>query len=237
MQESSTLEHKYHYDHNLERKKKYWAAFLLASSLLLFLFTLMGFTNDISEQINDFLINSLGYVNKWSTHFGPDWFLHINNNFSALGSAPVILCFLIIAAGYYKIKKQSKRLNKFLSVIIGGGIIMQILKIIFADELPYEPIKIFITNISAYPSGHTMMATIFYLTLAVFITRWQNKKKVRRFTLITTSSLIFLIAASRILSGAHTFTEVLAGWSAGIAWLSGCWMLERYIKQKASSAV
>jgi len=234
MQESPSIQHKHSYDHNLEMLKKSWAVFFLSFSLLLFLFTLTGLSNEFSERINDFLINSLGYVNKWSTHFGPDWFLHINNNFSALGSAPVILCFLIIAAGYYKIKKQRKRLNKFLSIIIGGGILMQILKIIFADELPYEPIKIFITNISAYPSGHTMMATIFYLTLAVFITRWQNKKKVRRFTLIATSSLIFLVSLSRILSGAHTFTEVLAGWSAGIAWLSGYWMLERYVKKNRS---
>lgn len=234
MQESSTLEHKYHYDHNLERQKKSWAVFLLSLSLLLFIFTFAGLTTEFSERINEFLVDQLGYTNKWSTNFGPEWFLHINNNFSSLGSAPVILCFLIIASGYYKINKQRKRFSKFLSIVIGGGIIMQILKIIFAEELPYEPIEFLTTTVSAFPSGHTMMATIFYLTLAVFITRWQSKRKVRRFTLITTSSLIFLIAASRILSGAHTFTEVLAGWSAGMAWLSVCWMLERYVKKNRS---
>ena len=234
MQESTTIEHKYHYDHNLERQKKSWAVFLLSLSLLLFIFTFVGLTTEFSERINELLIEQLGYTNKWSTNFGPEWFLHINNNFSSLGSAPIILCFLIIAAGYYKIRKQRKRFSKFLSIVIGGGIIMQILKIIFAEELPYEPIEFLTTTVSAFPSGHTMMATIYYLTLAVFITRWQSKKKVRRFTLIATSSLIFLIAASRILSGAHTFTEVLAGWSAGMAWLCFCWMLERYIKKNRS---
>jgi len=234
MQDSSIHKHKYRYDPNLERKKKYWAIFLLSFSLILFLFTLAGLTTEFSERINDLLIDQLGYTNKWSTYIGPDWFLHINNNFSSLGSAPVILCFLIIAAGFYEINKQCKRLNKFLSVVIGGGIFMQVLKIIFAKELPYEPIEFITTNVSAFPSGHTMMATIFYLTLATFITRWQRKKKVRRFTLIATSSLILLIAASRILSGAHTFTEVLAGWSAGMIWLSICWMLERYVKKNRS---
>ncbi|NNG26503.1 MAG: phosphatase PAP2 family protein [Ignavibacteriaceae bacterium] len=234
MQESSTLRHKYHYDHNLERKKKYWAFFFLSFSLLLFLFTLLGLTAEYSDRINELLIYQLGYTNKWSTNFGPSWFLHINNNLSSLGSAVVLLSFLVIAAGFYKISKQRKRLNKFLSVVIGGGIIMQILKIIFAEELPYEPIEFFTTTVSAFPSGHIMMATIFYFTLAVFITRWQRKKKLRRFTLIATSSLILLIAASRILSGAHTFTEVLAGWSAGMVWLSCCWLLERYIKNNKS---
>ncbi len=231
MLETSTTKHKYNYDHNLERQKKFWAIILFSFSLLLFIFTFVGLTAEFSERINELLVEQLGYTNKWSTTFGPDWFLNLNNNFSALGSAPIILFFLVIAAGYYKIKKQRKRLSKFFSIIIGGGIFMQILKIFFADELPYEPIEIFITNISAYPSGHTMMATIFYLTIAVFITRWQSKKKVRRFTLIATSSLIFLVAVSRILSGAHTFTEVFAGWSAGIVWLCFCWMLERYVKK------
>ena len=234
MPEPVTEKHKYNYDHNLERKKKYWAAYLLSFSLLLFLFTLVGFTNEISEQINEFLLYQLGYVNKWSTNFGPDWFLNMNNDISSLGGASVLFCFLIIVTGYYIIKKQRKRLSKFLSVVIGGGIIMKFLKIIFANELPYEPIEFLTTTISVFPSGHTMMATIFYLTLAVFITRWQSKKKVRRFTLIAASSLIFLVAASIILSGAHTFTEVLAGWSAGMVWLSCCWMLERYVKKNKS---
>ena len=234
MQESTTIEHKYHYDYNLERQKKSWAVFLLSLSLLLFTSTFIGLTTEFSERINELLIEQLGYVNKWSTHFGPEWFLHINHDLSALGGPAVLLCFLIIMSGYYILKKQRKRFSKFLSVVIGGGIIMQILKIIFAEELPYEPIEFLTTTVSAFPSGHTMMATIFYLTLAVFISRWQSKKKVRRFTLITTSSLIFLIAASRILSGAHTFTEVLAGWSAGMAWLSVCWMLERYVKKNRS---
>jgi undecaprenyl-diphosphatase len=158
----------------------------------------------------------------------------MNNNFSSLGSSPVILFFLIIVSGYYSIRKQHKRLNKFLFVVLGGGILMYILKIIFSEELPYEPIEILTTTISPFPSGHAMMATIFYLTLAVFITRWQSRKKARRYTIIVTSLLIFIIAASRILSGAHTFTEVLAGWSAGMVWLSCCWMLERYVKKNRS---
>jgi len=234
MQESSSIKHKHSYDHNLEQQKKSWAIIILSSSFIIFLLTFIGFIDAFSEWIADSLFENLGYTNKWVKTYGPDWFLHINSNFSGLGSAPIILCFLIIVAGYYKIKKQRKRLNKFLSIIIGGGIFLQILKIIFADELPYEPIKIFITTISTYPSGHTMMATIFYLTLAVFITRWQSKKKVKRFTVIVALSLVFLVAASMILSGAHTFTEVLAGWAAGMVWLSCCWMLERYIKKNRS---
>ncbi len=202
--------------------------------MILFLFTLTGLTSEISERINEFLIENLGYTNKWSNYFGPEWFLHINNDISALGGASILFCFLIIVTGYYILRKQRKRLNKFLFVVIGGGIFMQVLKIIFAETLPYEPIEILSTTFSAYPSGHTMMATIFYFTLAVFITRWQRNKKPRRFTLIAVSSLIFLVAVSRILSGTHTFTEVLAGWSAGMVWLSCCWILERYVKKNRS---
>ncbi len=234
MQETSSHKHTRRYDHNVERQKKSWAVFFLSFGLLLFLFSLTGLTTEFSERINDLLLENLGYVNKWSTFFGPEWFLHVNNNFSSLGSLPVILFFLILVSTYYFIKKQKKRLNRFLSIVLGGGILMHILKIVFAEELPYEPLDFVTSTISAFPSGHTMMATIFYLTLAVFITRWQHRKKVRVFTLISASSLILLIALSRILSGAHTFTEVLAGWSAGMVWLSCCWMLERYVKQNKS---
>jgi undecaprenyl-diphosphatase len=237
VQNLETQKHQYIYNYEVERQKNVLAVALLFISLITFLLTLIGFTDGISEIINNTLINSLGYNNKWSKIIGPDWFVQINEDISSLGGSTVIFILLVVISGYYYFKKEQKRLWKLLFVVIGGGIMMQILKMIFADQLPYEPIELFTTTISSYPSGHAMMAMIFYLTIAVYRTRRHGRKKVRIYTIICAVVVIFLIGVSRVLHGSHNLTEVLAGWSAGMIWLSSIWMLERIIKKHTASAV
>jgi len=234
MQESSTIMHKYYYDHNLERRKKVWAVIILSLSFIIFLLTLIGFFDTFSEWTADTLLENLGYTNKWSKTYGPNWFVQLNNNISALSSKSNIFIALLIVTGYYGVRKDQRKLWKFLFVVVSGGFLMFILKLIFAEELPYEPIELLLNDLSSFPSGHVMMATIFYFTLAVFLTRKQRRSIVRKYTLTVTPVLIFLIALSRVLGAKHTPTEVLAGWSAGMVWLCCCWLLERYVKKKRS---
>ncbi len=101
---------------------------------------------------------------------------------------------------------------------------------IFAEDVPYEPIDLLLSSIATYPSGHAFMAMLFYLTTAVSLTRKQRRSEVRVYTFVFTSIIIFLIGISRILGAQHSLTEVLAGWSLAIIWLSCCWLIERFIK-------
>ena len=42
--------------------------------------------------------------------------------------------------------------------------------------------------------------------------------------------IVFMVSTSRILVGAHTVTEVLAGIAVGLIWLSLCWLGERFLR-------
>ena len=113
---------------------------------------------------------------------------------------------------------------------------MIIIKLIFADEAPYEPIDLLISNVADYPSGHAMLAIVFYFTIAVLLTRRQRREIVRRYTLISAAIIIFAIGVSRVVGAAHTVTEVLAGWSLGLMWLCLFWIAERYLEMKLDSS-
>ncbi len=219
------------YSYEKERIKHYIAYLLLFAGTVLFLLSAMGAFNGISQAIQDKLVDSLGYTNRWSKTFGPSWFVHIVNGMSALGGKVIIFLGIVITAGYYKVRKDNKRLWKFLFVVLGGIASMLTLKFISADEIPYEPVDLLINNISSYPSGHAMMGMIFYLTIAVFLTRKQRRSAVRKYTLTVSYIIVFLIGISRIFDASHSFTEVVAGWSAGMIWLCLCWLAERFIKK------
>ncbi len=156
--------------------------------------------------------------------------VHTLSDLSAPGGKVLLLIgstFIII---YYTIRKEYKLLWKFLTVIISGSFLLLFIKMIFAEDLPYEPIDLLLSTIATYPSGHAFMAMLFYLTIAVFLTRKQRRSEVRVYTFVFTSIIIFLIGISRILGAQHNLTEVLAGWSLALIWVSYCWLLERFIK-------
>jgi len=240
MHESTHHRHHYNgivYSYEKERQKKLTAYILFLTGLLLFTFTLLGLTNGISSWTDNFLLETLGYTNKWSEKLGPDWFVRIVNDISALGGKVLLLIGVTLVVFYYKIRTEHKLLWKFLSVIAGAVIIMIVMKLIFADETPYEPIDLLLSSIAPFPSGHAMLALVFYLTLAVFLTRKQRREIVRIYTLTCASIIIFLIGLSRIVGAVHTVTEVLAGWALGLMWVSLCWSAERYLEMKIKSSV
>jgi undecaprenyl-diphosphatase len=222
----------YVYNYETDRQKKVWAFIILSISLFTFLLTLIGFTDGLSQMVALLLKNKLGFTNKWTNTYGPEWWVSANKDIAALAGKVVLLIFTLILIGYFTIRIKQRRLWKFIFILFGGAALMIFFKILFAEELPYEPMHLFTTTFSNYPSGHAMMGTIFYLTLAVYISRAQHSLKTKRFTLIASVVLVVLIGFSRFLIGKHTVSEVLAGWSLGLIWLCFCWFLDRYIKKK-----
>jgi membrane-associated phospholipid phosphatase len=232
--DNSEPQKQYHgmvYSYSKEKQKLKFAYFLLATGFGIFLLTLLGVTDGISEWINNFLLDKLGYTNKWSTTYGSESFVHTMNDLSALGGRVILFIAVTITIIYYKIRKENILLWKFLTVIFGGSFLLLLMKIVFAEDVPYEPIVLLISTIATYPSGHAFMAMLFYLTIAVLLTRKQRRSEVRIYTFVFTSIIIFLIGISRIFGGAaHNLTEVLAGWSLALIWVSCCWLIERFIK-------
>jgi undecaprenyl-diphosphatase len=218
------------YSYENDRQKLKFAYFLLSTASVVFLFTWMGVTDGVSEWIDYFLLDNLGYTNKWSKTYGSSLLVHTLSDIGALGGKVLLFIATTFIIIYYTIRKEYKLLWKFLTVIISGSFLLLFLKMIFAEDVPYEPIDLLLSSIATFPSGHAFMSMLFYLTIAVLLTRKQRRSEVRVYTFVYTSIIIFLIGISRILGAQHNLTEVLAGWSLALIWVSCCWLIERFIK-------
>jgi undecaprenyl-diphosphatase len=73
-----------------------------------------------------------------------------------------------------------------------------------------------------FPSGHTMMATIIYGFIAVFVILRIASWRRRFFIATVTVVLVLAIALSRMYLGAHYLSDVLAAMAVGTAWLALC---------------
>ncbi len=70
----------------------------------------------------------------------------------------------------------------------------------------------------SFPSGHTMMSTIFLATLTFLLTRMPACHASRSFITINAITLGLAIGISRLYLGVHWFSDVMGGWLFGLLW-------------------
>ena len=128
---------------------------------------------------------------------------------------------LIETIGYACVRLQSA------VIAIGGVLLMFILKQLFNRARPLMPLLEPVQGLS-FPSGHALMSMSFY-GLLIFLV-WENvSNQVSKWILsILLFTFILLIGFSRIYLRLHYFSDVIAGFAAGIIWLSlSIWMIRR----------
>jgi undecaprenyl-diphosphatase len=110
-----------------------------------------------------------------------------------------------------------------LALTVPGGLALNLLlKSAFARERPrFDDPIVKLTDFS-FPSGHTMMATLFYGLLAVLTAAHVKSRGPRVTLLFCLCACILLVGFSRMYLGAHYLSDVLGAATMGVAWLALC---------------
>ena len=160
---------------------------------------------------------------------GPPWLEEAVRDVTALGSAPTLVIAVLAVVGFLALAK-AWRPAIFTLVASGGGLVLSSLLKYTIDrprpELVPHGNQIYT---SSFPSGHSMMSAVVYLTLAVLVVRLLEKRRLKGYTLGVAVMLTLLVGVSRIYLGVHWPSDVLAGWAAGAAWALGCWLVARWV--------
>ncbi|MCR4437243.1 MAG: bifunctional DedA family/phosphatase PAP2 family protein [Clostridiales bacterium] len=186
--------------------------FAIAFPLLLFI----KISEDIVKQELSVFDNSIyKFVASFITEDMTDFMKFL----TFLGSGLVLI--FITAIVIIAVRKNKK--YAFYGWMIGANllassILNELFKVIFHRERPDILRLIDITGFS-FPSGHSMIGLCFYGFIAYIL--WVNMKSRWRYPLVILSvALVISIGISRIYLGVHYASDVLGGFSAGLAWLA-----------------
>lgn len=160
---------------------------------------------------------------------GPRWLTEAMRDLTALGSF-LVLGFLTLAAAGYLCFRRLFGLSALVLVAAGGGMALSAaLKSLFERQRPDLIPHDMALYTSSFPSQHSMMGAVVYLTLAALLARTQPTRGLRVYLLLLAAALSMGIGFSRVYLGVHWPSDVLAGWSAGAAWAIFCWLIARHL--------
>jgi len=191
-------------------------------------FVISGSTDYFDVQV----LRLLRTTGNLARPIGPKWLFEIMRDITSLGGATIVFLITFIVIVYFFLQKQYSMLFLVFAAVIGGGLIDLELKVIFSRIRP-QVVPNLIQEISyGFPSGHSMMSTIIYLSLASLIARLQSRWRDKIYIISVAVFLSFMIGISRIYLGVHYPTDVFGGWSLGLAWAAFCWLVAWYISEK-----
>ena len=135
--------------------------------------------------------------------------------------ASVVVCTVAVLIGLYLWRRRQRYWVVALWVSVFGGLLLnKILKLIFHRARPRFRDTVQALTSYSFPSGHTMIATVFYGALAALVIGTSKSWPLRILSVAIALILILLVAFSRIYLGAHYLSDVLGAMAEGFAWIA-----------------
>jgi undecaprenyl-diphosphatase len=158
---------------------------------------------------------------------GPAWVEELARDVTAIGSAGILAFISVDAAGFLVLQRKRPLALYLVAAVAGGTILSSLLKWGFARPRPDLVAHGQVVITSSFPSGHSMISAVTFLTLGALLASGQTNRAMHAYLMGLAVFLTLIVGVSRVYLGVHWPTDVLAGWTAGAAWALVCWVLAR----------
>ena len=170
-----------------------------------------------------------------SNPIGPSWFEEAMRDITALGSASVLVYITAVVIIYLGLARQwPLALFTFVS-IAGGQVLSSVLKLGIDRPRPDLVSHLAQVHTMSFPSGHAMLSAVTYLTLGALLARAAPGRGVTIYVFSVAVLTTLMVGVSRIYLGVHWPSDVLAGWCAGFAWATLCWVVSHLVLRRVEA--
>lgn len=163
---------------------------------------------------------------------GPRWVKEMGRDATALGGMAWLTFTTVIVAGYLAISRKFQMLMFTVGAISSGAVVSLGLKTLF--DRPRPDLVPYLSQIysSSFPSAHSMLAAVVYLTLGSLLAAVTPDRILKAYIMFVAVMLTIFVGLSRVYLGVHYPTDVLAGWLAGLIWALACWFIARWLQSR-----
>lgn len=189
-----------------------------------------------TTAIDERLLLALRNPQDHSDPIGPRWLEEAGRDFTALGGNAILVLLVAGVVIWLVLICRYDSAVLVLVAVVGGTLLSISLKSGFdrprPDLVPHGSIVYF----ASFPSGHSMLSAVTYLTLGAMVAKEQQRRRIKIFVLMLAILITILVGISRVYLGVHWPSDVLAGWMAGFAWALLCWLAAQWFQRKRRAA-
>jgi undecaprenyl-diphosphatase len=187
-----------------------------------------------TRRFDEWLLVALRSPGDLSDPVGPKWFEEMMRDITALGGTAVLTLGVLAVTGFLALTRKTHAAITVLVSVVSGMVLSQAIKWAYARPRPELVPHGMETYSASFPSGHSMMAAVVYLTLGALLARHQAQPRMRVYVLLVAVLLTVLVGISRVYLGVHWPTDVLAGWCLGAAWAILCWFAMLWLQRRGT---
>lgn len=205
--------------------------FILIAVVLGMVFAYFG--SEVAEgdsQALDLLV--IQYAKELRAHH--PWLTEVLRDLSGLGST-VVLTLLTGGCVCYQAFFSSRKTAAWVATsVISGTLLVSLFKALFGRARPDSSYAEFVVSGMSFPSGHSTMSALVFLTIGCVIANTRNRLSEKIYILATASFMSILVGLSRVGLGVHWATDVVGGWSFGAAWAILWLVIARWLSDRAT---
>lgn len=207
--------------------------FVVCLVVVLGIWGFIGLADEVREgdtkAFDDWVMNALHRGGQ--TTIGPSWLIEAGINITALGSVAVLTLVILFAASYLRLQRKYHAMWLLVIATVSGQLLSSALKWFVGRARPDEAIHLVQVSTASFPSGHSMLSAVVYLTIGALLAKVETRRRVKAFWIVAAMVVTVLVGLSRIYIGVHYPTDVLAGWAAGLSWALICWLAARMLQR------
>lgn len=161
---------------------------------------------------------------------GPRWMQEVGRDLTALGGTTVLTLVTLGIAGFMALSRRRATAWLVLGAVGGGVLLSNTLKYLFDRERPDIVPHAMDVYTQSFPSGHSMLSAVTWLTLGALLARAEKRRRVKSYVLGLAVLTTLGVGVSRVYLGVHWPTDVLGGWTLGAGWALLCWLVARWLQ-------
>jgi len=167
-----------------------------------------------------------------SVPIGPPWLKEAMRDITALGSTSVLAIVSATVVGFLAVSRLRRTVVMVLASVLLGAALSSALKWGIGrprpDFIPHD----MVVYTASFPSGHTTLSAVVYLTLGGLLCRMQASAAVKIYIMSVAAVLTASVGISRLYLAVHWPTDVIAGWLIGSAWAFICTSVMSWLQRR-----